>query len=120
MPITIRKGLTMIEIKKYFDIQLAAGIRICARIVSTDTKSLGFVWQIYEQNSGRVLAKRQFAVDAYNGFLGLFFEENSEFTIRFDDTEASLYSRDGDAYIAIKSPTITAEIALKGLTVGYF
>ena len=110
----------MIVIKKYFDVQLAAGIRICAKLVSTDTKSFAFVLLIYEQNSGRVFAKRQLAVDAYNGFLGLFFEENSVFTVRFDDVEASLYSRGDDAYIAIKSPTITAEIALNGLTVGYF
>ena len=116
----VRKGKQMMEIKKYFDIQLVSSIHTCAKIIMTDSNTLVFVFAIYERGTGRVFAKRQFAVDAYNGKLGLFLEENSVFTIRFDDIEVSLYRCDDSALISIKSPMIEAKVKIAGLSVGYF
>ena len=112
--------IKMTVIKEYFDIKLREVIHVCAKLVSSGNKSLAFVWTIYDQDSGRIFARRELHVDGHNGYLSLFFDESESFIIRFDDIESSVYRREDQAYIEIKSPTITAEIALNGLSVGYF
>lgn len=112
--------IKMTVIKEYFDIKLREVIHVCAKLVSSGNKSLAFVWTIYDQDSGKIFARRELHVDGHNGYLGLFFDESDSFTIRFDDIESSVYRHEDQAYIKIKSPTITAEMALNGLSVGYF